>query len=242
MLLTRRKIVRVALLTMTALLIIWLVRITDTRYLVRLALQKIQSFGPLAPLYFMLAYVVACLTFFPGFILTLGAGILFGVVEGTLYVTTGATIGAGCAFLISRYFARDWVLEKFGANEKFRAIDDAVARDGWKVVGLIRLSPAFPFIPLNLLFGLTKVRFSHFLIATWIAMIPVCVMFVYLGTLIGDIAALGSQPMATGKAKWVVSGVGVVTTAIVTVFVTRLARRALAPRLNEELEDRAEPG
>ena len=242
----RRNIFRGILLIMAGLLVFWLIRVTDPRYIMRLVLEGIRDFGSLAPLYFVIAYVLACLTFFPGVFLTLGGGILFGVFMGTLYVCIGATIGAACAFLISRYVARGWVYKRFAANDKFRAIDDAVEKDGWKIVGLIRLSPAFPFVPLNFVFGLTSIPLSHFVIVTFISIIPMSAMFVYLGSLIGDIAALGSEPIAKGKTKWIVTAVGVVTTIIVTLLVTRIARRALAARLpelaNEESEDRAASG
>jgi uncharacterized membrane protein YdjX (TVP38/TMEM64 family) len=224
----RRNLLRAVILITSVLLVIWLIRVTDARYILRLILQKIQDLGPWAPFYFILTYIVACLVFFPGVILTLGAGVLFGLIKGTLYVSIGATIGASCAFLVSRYLARDWVFKKFSANRNFRAIDDAVAKDGWKIVGLIRLSPVFPFIPMNFVFGLTRIPLYQFAIVTWFSLLPLTSLFVYLGSLIGDIAALGQQPIATGKAKWIVSGIGVVMTIIVTIFVTRIARRALA--------------
>ncbi len=211
-----------------------LLRFTDPRLLLRSLLERISHLGPWAPLWFILTYIVACLTFFPGVILTLGGGVLFGVVKGTFFVSIGATIGAGCAFLVSRYCARGWVVRKFANNLRFRAIDEAVAREGWKIVGLIRLSPAFPFIPLNFVFGLTKIPFPHFVGITWISIIPMSCLFVYLGSLLGDIAALGSQPMAAGKTKWIVTGIGLATTLVVTVLVTRIAARALAGQITGE--------
>jgi uncharacterized membrane protein YdjX (TVP38/TMEM64 family) len=214
--------------------ILWLFRMSDPRQILRNILERIHNVGPWAPLWFILTYIVACLTFFPGVILTLGGGILFGVLRGTLFVSIGATLGAGCAFLLSRYLARDWVTRRFSTNPRFRAIDNAVQRDGWKIVGLIRLSPAFPFIPLNFVFGLTKIPFWHFFFITWVSIIPMSCMFVYLGSLLGDIAALGTKPMATGNTKWLVTGIGLVSTIIVTVFVTRIARRALSGRLLDQ--------
>jgi uncharacterized membrane protein YdjX (TVP38/TMEM64 family) len=229
----KRKTLRVFLLLVLFFLGGWVIWLTDTRQLLRDALQRISDLGPWAPFWFIVAYILACVTFFPGVILTLGAGILFGLIKGTFYVSIGATIGAGCAFLLSRYVARKWVMRKFGSNEKFRAIDDAVEKEGWKIVGLIRLSPVFPFIPMNFVFGLTKVPFLHFVFVTWIGIIPITCLFVYLGTLIGDIAALGTRPIASGTTKWVVTAIGIVATVIVTVFITRIARRALARRLPE---------
>jgi uncharacterized membrane protein YdjX (TVP38/TMEM64 family) len=230
----KRNTLRAFLLCVTLFLLIYLVRITDARYLVRVSLTRISDLGPWAPFWFIIIYIIACLTFFPGFILTMGAGILFGVAKGTLYVSIGATIGAAFAFLISRYLARHWVLERFARNSKFRAIDDAVANEGWKIVGLTRLSPVFPFIPMNFVFGLTKIPFWQFLFATWFGILPVCTLFVYLGTLLGDIAALGTQPIAAGKTKWIVSGIGIGTTLVVSLFMARIARKALASRIPDE--------
>jgi uncharacterized membrane protein YdjX (TVP38/TMEM64 family) len=229
----KRNALRFILLVAFVSLVTYLVKITDPRHLLRISLLRISDLGAWAPFWFIIIYIVACLTFFPGFILTMGAGILFGIIHGTLYVSIGATIGAACAFLLSRHVARSWVIKRFSRNPQFRAIDDAVAADGWKIVGLIRLSPVFPFIPMNFIFGVTKIPFWHFFFATWAGIIPVCVLFVYLGSLLGDIAALGTQPIAAGKTKWLLSGIGIGTALVVTFFITRIARRALAARLPE---------
>lgn len=230
----KRNTLRAFLLVVFVLLAVYLVRITDARHLLRVSLMRISDLGAWAPFWFIIVYIIACLTFFPGFILTMGAGILFGLLRGSVFVSIGATLGAACAFLISRYLARDWVLKRFSRNPKFRAIDDAVANEGWKIVGLIRLSPVFPFIPMNFVFGLTKIPFWQFFFATWAGIIPVCVLFVYLGTLLGDVAALGTQPIAAGRTKWLLSGVGVGATVIVSLFITRIARKALANRIPDE--------
>jgi uncharacterized membrane protein YdjX (TVP38/TMEM64 family) len=230
----KRNLLRGFLLIVLISLAIYLVQIVDARYLLRVTLLRIRDLGPWAPLLFITIYIVSCLTFFPGFILTMGAGILWGVLEGTLYVSIGATLGAACAFLISRYLARRWVIRKFAQNPKFRAIDDAVASEGWKIVGLTRLSPVFPFIPMNFVFGLTKIPFWQFISATWVGILPVCALFAYLGRLLGDITALGTQPIAEGKTKWIVSGIGIGTTVVVSFFMARIARRALASRIPDE--------
>ena len=229
----RRNLVRAALLIAAALLVFWVVRMADPRYLLRESLTRIRDLGPWGPIWFILLYMVACLVFFPGIILSLGAGILFGVFWGTIYTCIGATLGASAAFLLSRYLARDWVLRKFSSHPRFRAIDQAVERDGWKVVGLMRLSPVFPFIPLNFLFGVTSVRLWPFALVTAAGILPATCMFVYLGSLAGDLAALGNEPIATGRSKWILTILGVTSTVVVTILVTRIARRALAETLPE---------
>jgi uncharacterized membrane protein YdjX (TVP38/TMEM64 family) len=172
---------------------------------------------------------VATVLFLPGSILTLGAGVVFGLARGAVIVSISATLGATAAFLVGRYAARDWVAGKIAGNPKFKAIDEAVAHEGWKIVGLTRLSPVFPFNLLNYAFGLTRVSLWHYVLASWIGMMPGTVMYVYLGSVAGDLAAAGSRASRT-PAEWALYAVGLAATIGVTVYVTRLARRALARR------------
>src|ERR1700674_5169600 len=96
------------------------------------ALDWIRGLGALAPVAFIAVYIAACVAFLPGSILTIGAGVIFGVVRGSIYVSIAATLGATAAFLVGRYLARDWISKKLEGNAKFRAIDEAVGREGWK--------------------------------------------------------------------------------------------------------------
>ncbi|MEO0541174.1 MAG: TVP38/TMEM64 family protein, partial [Cyanobacteria bacterium P01_A01_bin.105] len=127
-------------------------------------LSWIESLGVVAPLVFIGLYVVITVAFLPASIVTLGAGVVFGVVKGSLFVFVGAMLGATAAFLIGRYVARDWISKKVANNEKFQAIDDAIGREGRKIIFLIRLSPAFPFNLLNYALGLTKVSLPDYVL------------------------------------------------------------------------------
>ena len=129
----------------------------DPRELLRSTLAWIGNLGAWGPLLFIAIYIVASVLFIPASVLTLGAGALFGIVRGSLYVIIGATLGATAAFLVGRYLARDWVARQIEANQKFKAIDQAVGREGGKIVLLTRLSPVFPFNLLNYAFGVTQV-------------------------------------------------------------------------------------
>ena len=131
-----------------------------------------QSLGFWGPVVVVLFYIVACLLFLPGSILTIGAGFLFKLALGTATVSVGATLGACAAFWVGRTVARGWVAKKIGGNAKFAAIDEAVGREGFKIVLLTRLSPVFPFNLLNYAFGLTRVRFRSYALASWIGMLP----------------------------------------------------------------------
>jgi len=203
----------------------------DLQQVLHDALTWISGLGVLGPVIFAGLYILACVLSLPGFILTLGAGAVFGVITGFIAVSIGSTLGAACAFLIGRYLARDLVAARIAGNEKFKAVDEAVGREGWKIVLLPRLSPIFPFNLLNYAFGLTKVSLKHYFFASWLGMIPGTVMYVYIGSLAGDLAGLGGAGRARTTGEWVLYGIGLLATLIVTVFVTRLARKTLSERI-----------
>jgi uncharacterized membrane protein YdjX (TVP38/TMEM64 family) len=192
------------------------------------ALDWIGKLGPWGPVIFIGIYVVATVFFIPGSVLTLGAGALFGVALGSACVSISATLGATAAFLVGRYLARDAIARKVEKNQRFAVIDRAVAQEGWKIVLLTRLSPVFPFTLLNYAFGLTRIRLTHYVLASWMGMIPGTVMYVYLGSLV----RVGAGHRQRTAGEWVVYGVGLLATAAVTVFVTRLARKALAEKIS----------
>ncbi len=191
-------------------------------------LDWIAGLGILGLILFAAIYILACILFLPGSVLTLGAGALFGVVKGSILVSISSILGATAAFLIGRYFARDLIAKKIEGNPKFAAIDQAVAKDGWKIVGLVRLSPVFPFSLLNYAFGLTKVSLRDYVVASWIGMMPGTVMYVYIGSL----ARAGAQE--TTPLQWALRGVGLVATVVVALLLTRIAKKALAKKsINE---------
>jgi len=194
--------------------------------LLQRALEWIKGLGPLGPIVFIATYILACVLFIPGSILTIGAGVVFGVIWGSIYVSIAATLGATSAFLIGRYLARDWVAARLEANPKFKAIDEAVAREGWKIVVLTRLSPVFPFNLLNYAFGLTRVSLRDYFFASWAGMIPGTVMYVYIGSLAGDLAKAGTQAPAT-PARWALNLVSFAATVAVAVYVARIGAKAL---------------
>ena len=155
------------------------------------ALQNwIKSAGAAAPVIFMLIYIAGTVFFLPGSVLTLLGGALFGPVMGTFYNLTAATIGAILAFLIARYLASDWVAHKTGGRVK--QLISGVENEGWRFVAFVRLVPLFPFNLLNYALGLTRIKFLHYSITTYIAMLPGAIAYTYLGY-IGKEAATGGE-------------------------------------------------
>jgi uncharacterized membrane protein YdjX (TVP38/TMEM64 family) len=144
------------------------------------ALQAwVQDAGAWAPLLFMLIYAVAAVLFLPGSVLTLAGGALFGPLLGTVYNLTGATLGATLAFLAARYLASDWVAARSGG--RLKQLINGVEAEGWRFVAFVRLVPLFPFNLLNYALGLTRIRFSHYLLATCVCMLPGAIAYTYLG-------------------------------------------------------------
>ena len=195
------------------------------------ALDWIESLGPIGYLAFILIYIIASALFISGAVLTLGAGLAFGVVKGSILVSAASVLAATVSFLIGRYIARDKVAKLIEKQPKFKAIDSAVAKEGWKIVGLTRLSPIFPFVFLNYAFGVTQVSLRDYVVASWIGMMPGTVMYVYLGSL-GKLAAEGTG--GEGTLKLVLNVVGLLATVAVTVYVTKIAKKALDSQLEHE--------
>lgn len=148
--------------------------------------------GAAAPLLFMLLYIIGTVLFFPGSILTLIGGALFGPVLGTFYNLTAATIGAMLSFLVARFVASGWVEQKTGGRMK--QLMEGVEKEGWRFVAFTRLVPLFPFNLLNYAFGLTKINFFQYSITTYITMLPGAIAYTYLGY-IGREAATGGEGM-----------------------------------------------
>jgi uncharacterized membrane protein YdjX (TVP38/TMEM64 family) len=192
------------------------------------ALQWIDGLGWAGLLTFVGLYALATVAFVPGSALTLGAGAVFGVLKGTLAVLVGATLGAILAFGVGRYVARDWVQRRLEGREAFTAIDRAVAKAGFTVVLLTRLSPVFPFNLLNYAFGLTGVSLRDYALGS-VGMVPGTLLYVYVGSLVGDLAYLGTaQAPVNSGLQWTVRLIGLGATLAVTLSITRMARQALA--------------
>jgi uncharacterized membrane protein YdjX (TVP38/TMEM64 family) len=204
------------------------------------ALAWVDSLGFIAPIAFIVLYVVVTVAFIPASVVTLGAGVVFGVVKGSLYVFVGAMLGATAAFLVGRYIARDWVSKKVASNEKFKAIDEAIAREGRKIIFLIRLSPAFPFNLLNYALGLTKVSLKDYVLGTT-GIIPGTIMYVYLGSLAGNLATLGAgETPSNPTITWTIRIIAFIATVAVTVYVTRIARKALKESVPDVSDENGE--
>jgi len=177
---------------------------------------------------FIAVYAAATVFLAPGAILSIGAGFAFGLWKGFLAVSAAATLGASLAFLVARFVARDKIEAMARRNPKFRRIDNAIGKQGAKLIFLFRLSPVIAFNLSNYFYGLTAVKFWPYVLASWIGMMPGTFLYVYIGT-VGKAAVLaaGGEAVKQGWQYWTFISVGLVATIVVTIWVTTIARDAL---------------
>jgi len=233
--------VRAASLLLMLASLVLLLRALPIDNLLRLFQAWVAGLGVWGPLIFAGVYAVWATLFLPGFALTLAGGAVFGLLKGTVTVLCGATLGAALSFLIARYFARERVTALARANPKLRAIDRAIGEGGWKIVALLRLSPAVPFNLQNYLYGVTAIPFWPCVLTSFIFMIPGTFMYVYIGSISAQGLAAASGAGGASNAELALKAVGLAATVAVTVYVTRIASRAIKEQTAEAEEETPEP-
>ncbi len=190
------------------------------------ALKIMESLGPFGPLVFVPLFILATTLFFPGALLVLAAGALFGVPLGFALVSVSCVLSAGMVFLAGRHLSRGWILKKVASHKKIKALDDAVAEKGWRMVFLLRLTSVLPFPLLNYALGLSKIRFKEYILASWIGMMPGTLLYVYLGSFAGKTLFTPGEKKNTA-AEWVFFALGLIVTLGVTVYATLIVKKAL---------------
>ncbi|MFM9263903.1 TVP38/TMEM64 family protein [Tychonema sp. BBK16] len=210
-----------------------LISVTKSSYvqdILRTVLIQIKDLGVWGPVAFIAIYNFATVLFIPGSVLTLGGGVIFGLWWGSIYVFIAAILGATFAFLIGRYLSRDRVVRYMEAHPKFKALDRAVSKEGLKIVFLTRLCPLFPFNLLNYALGVTQVSLKNYVLGSF-GMIPGTILYVYSGSLVGDIATIGATTASTNPqvlaVKWLINIIGFIATIAVSISITRIAKKAL---------------
>jgi uncharacterized membrane protein YdjX (TVP38/TMEM64 family) len=184
--------------------------------------------GVWAALLFILIMAAVVVLVLPGVLFTTGAGFVFGVVEGSLYVVTGTTLGAAVAFLVARHLFGRRAREFIMARSRLHLVSEEATRHGWKIVLLTRLIPFFPSKISNYFFGLTPFSLRGYLGGSLLGFIPYSVHNVYLGSIAADLTTLGARGLGRSPLEWALYGMGFVCTVIAVVYLNRLARRALA--------------
>ncbi|MHC5053294.1 MAG: TVP38/TMEM64 family protein [Planctomycetota bacterium] len=206
-------------------------RLLPVGELLRALLERVAALGAWGPVIVGLVYVPAAVLMVPGSVLTLGAGFLFELHWAVLSVILGATGGSCAAFLVGRTVARGWVARRVAGNPTLAAVDEAVAREGFKIVLLTRLSAALPYNLLNYFYGITRVGFWRYALATFVGMLPGTVMYVYLGSGARSLAEAGAGETGGATVRLVIYLAGLVLAVAVALYVARVARRVLLEKL-----------
>ncbi len=183
--------------------------------------------SPFGALLFIPLYALWVTLLLPGVWASMLAGALYGTWWGSALVFVGASLGALLVFLLGRTWLRGWARRRLETAPKLRAVEQAVSREGLRLVLLTRLSPAFPFSLLNLAYGLSDVSWRDYTLGL-IGILPGTILFCGLGALAGDVARFST--VLSGEADpftWAVRLLGLAATLAVVGLVNRVAREAL---------------
>ena len=184
----------------------------------------IEQSGWVGWIWFIVLYTLSCVFFLPGSVLSFGAGAVYGFWQATVLVSLGSVAGALANFISARYLLRGWMERKFGQGPKFRAVNKAVTHEGWKLVILTRISPVLPHSLVSCAFGLSRISFWRYLLASWLGFLPLSAAYAYAGAVIGKAAKGGIHQ---GPWAWAAYAVEIAITILITVWITRVAHKAL---------------
>ncbi|MBV2130930.1 TVP38/TMEM64 family protein [Arsukibacterium indicum] len=191
-------------------------------------LEWFKQQGAWAPLLFMLIMAAVVVLLLPGALFTIGAGFVFGVVQGSVYVVLGTTLGATVAFLLARYTFGNRARQFITARAKLQLVNEELTRNDWKIVLLTRLIPFFPSKIANYFFGLTQFTLHGYIAGSLVGFIPFTVHNVYLGSLVADITTFEFGEQQRSGWEWALYLGGFVAAVAAVIYLNRLANRALA--------------
>jgi uncharacterized membrane protein YdjX (TVP38/TMEM64 family) len=179
----------------------------------------IQSYRLLAPFLFILVFILFTVFLVPFTLpLNLCAGLLWGPIYGSVITIIGATMGAMCSFIISRYLFREYCKHKF-QNTTWLWLSDKVDKNGWKIVAFTRMYPIFAAGPLNYFYGISPIRFSTYLWSTTLFFIPPVLLFSYIGHTFGwEVFQEGPADLIQN----IIRGAAVVAAIIIGVVLARI--------------------
>jgi uncharacterized membrane protein YdjX (TVP38/TMEM64 family) len=225
------KPILLAIMVVTMLIAIALLPVSEW---LALGVAWIEANRTLAWIVYLATYIVATVLVVPVSILTLAAGYLFGLPLGAVLASVGSVLGACGALLVGRFFVREWVAKRIADLPRFRALDQATRHEGFLIVFLTRLSPLFPFNLINYGLALTSVRFRDYLLASWLGMLPVTILYTYVGSVAKNFTELTNGGVQAGPFGRTLVLVGLAASVVLTVLITRKATRTLSQHLARE--------
>jgi uncharacterized membrane protein YdjX (TVP38/TMEM64 family) len=208
--------------------------------------ESVMSWGAWAGICYPLLFAACNILLLPGGVLAVGGGFFFGLWWGFLIVFAGNIVSTAISFSLSRFVARRWFQRKLSANPTLTALGPAVERESWKIILLSQLHPLFPTSLLNYFYGLTRIRFSTYMLWASIGRMPGLFFYAYMGTL-GQLAVriMRGKSYPRTLEYWIWGG-AFITTVLLLVVLGRVARRAIQTPLergsSRTPKDRLEPG
>jgi uncharacterized membrane protein YdjX (TVP38/TMEM64 family) len=236
----RRKRTWSALFLLAAATIAWLYRAELAAFFSGIGWEDLRAgvlaSGPWAPLVCILLYAFVTVFFLPTTLMGILVALLYGPWLGLPICLTGLGLGMGISFLTARYLLHDWIERRIGDTRLYRRIEDHMRRDGWQLVFFTRILPINPFAFLNYAYGLTRISFGRYLLASVVGVIPNTLALLWTTHAAGQ--------LATGEMDWRIvvllfAGAGLFA---VLAWLPRLLRRKMPeaiPAPGEE--DTAEP-
>ncbi len=192
-------------------------------------IERLRALGPAGMVPFALSYAVASVFLVPVTPFSLASGFLYGPVGGFFTAWGGEVAGACLAYAGGRWVFRERARKLMLRSAMLAALDDALEEQGWRLLVLVRLSPLFPFGPLNYALGFSGVKPLHYVLATAVGVAPACLLLVWTGSTLPHLQAVleGEEGLEGAWLYWF----GLLATAVAVVAVTRATRQALQKRL-----------
>ncbi len=145
---------------------------------IELLQDLVADFGLLAPIAYILLWLLVCLLFLPGLPVTILSAFLFEPLQAIIYTSIGSTLGATLAFVVGRYAARDFVANWIKDKEQLNKIDKGVKNHGWRMLIVTRMVPLFPFNLQNYIYGLTSIKLKTYMFLSWVCMLPATIAYI----------------------------------------------------------------
>ncbi len=191
------------------------------------AIESFKNWGLTGAAAFITFFIFGTLIFFPVTLLAFSSGVIYGGTGGFAAAIFSSTLGACVAFLLSRYFCRDWIQKKMTESAKFRAFEEDVSNRGWKIVALSRVSFILPYTALNYAFGLTRIPFSQYAWVSLIAMIPSSLLYAYLGSIAGSVSLYFQGKKSFTSLEIIFAGVTLAGSLGLIIYLGSILRNAI---------------
>jgi len=203
--------------------------------------QHVMRWGAWSAIWYPLLYACCNVLLLPGGVLSVGAGFFFGLWWGFFLVWFGTVLGAAAAFGISRALGRQWVEKHLFKHRKLAALDEAISREGWKIIVLSQLHPLFPTSLIFYLYGVTRMRFWNCMLWIAVGQAPGRFLYSYFGTLAQYGIRLLQHKSHPRPVEYIVWGGGLLLTFGITFALGRIALRLLREVSDKDATGNAAP-